>query len=486
MKKTILIFTMLILAQFSLFSTIEKSRIRNISQDSSLLSSISEVNKENNYYYQKFSFDVPEGAKGFRINLSESDVYLNLYVSTLNLSVFDASKMIFRSTSTLLDKNLDVTSNFRSGRYYVYVLFDGNLPADGIFYKIGFSVFSDFSAENINLGANLDFLLNKENNYTKIYRIRVGSTDSAIRIDLYGANSDVDLFLFKDQYSGNVEMADFVSSNYSGIESIVVSRSTRPSISSGFYYIVVKDQSSTGITVQGKIMVTRGDSAPSFLAKYPPLPEKSVGIKNVLASTVAVMTNNSQGSGFFVSDDGYILTNWHVVCDKDGNIASDIIIGMNLDNRYSPVEVFRANVVKYDANKDLALLKIYSGLYGQPLPVGLSLPFLSLDTSRFYDIATPIVIAGFPQVGGSSSKPSITVSLGVVSGFEVNNWGLQVKTDANLGEGVSGGPVFNAFHQVIGIATATISSENSKLGYFIPATEIDKSWMDLILKKAYN
>lgn len=486
MRKFVSVLIILVFTQVSVFSNIEKTRLRSIPQDSSIVSNISEINKADNYYYQKFAFDVPGGIKSFDLSIENADAVLDLYISTFNLANFDSSRMNFQSRGPSLKKELKVTSNFREGKYYAYVVYSGQMKDEGIFYSLNFSTTKDIKVSGINYGSNLTYTLNPANDYTQIYTLRVNSYDTAFRVDLYNTNSDVDLYIFKDRYSDNYKTAQFSSSGYSGNESIVVSRTSNPRIAAGLYYIVIKDSTSSQIDVSGKILITKGDQAPGFLTNYPPLPEKSLGIENVLASTVSITTSSSQGSGFFISEDGYLLTSYHVLLDANKNVEQEIVIGLNLDSRQAPVEVFKARLVRFDAKKDIALLKINSGLYGQALPRGLSLPFMSVDLERQYEITTPLVVAGYPQTGGISSKPSISVTLGIVSGFEASSAGLHVKTDANIAQGLSGGPIFNAYHQAIGIAAGSIILENSQLGYYIPATEIDKSWLDLINNKSYN
>ncbi len=171
------------------------------------------------------------------------------------------------------------------------------------------------------------------------------------------------------------------------------------------------------------------------------------------------------GSGFIVSQDGYILTNNHVVADAD-----EIRVYL-LDGRY-----FIASVVGTDPTTDVAVIKIDQD----------NLPFISLGSSKDLRVGEWILAVGNPGFGGTTANElDYTVTAGIVSakGRPLNliyselqqnpNSGLDprfaiedfIQTDAVINRGNSGGPMVNLRGQVVGINSAIMSPSGTYAGY---------------------
>lgn len=156
------------------------------------------------------------------------------------------------------------------------------------------------------------------------------------------------------------------------------------------------------------------------------------------------------GSGFVIREDGYILTNNHVVEN------ARIIKVHLLDD-----SVYVAEILGRDPATDLALLKID--------PKGKKLPVAPLGDSEAVEIGEWVVAIGNPM------GLSHTVTAGIVSAKgrrEVRPDGRIryadfIQTDASINPGNSGGPLFNVRGQVIGINTA-ISAHAQGIGFAIP------------------
>lgn len=147
------------------------------------------------------------------------------------------------------------------------------------------------------------------------------------------------------------------------------------------------------------------------------------------------------GSGFVISEEGYVVTNHHVVSN-----AREIRI-----ETYDG-EVLNAMVVGTDEKTDIALLKVESG---RPLP---PLEFADSDDARVGD---HVLVIGNPHGFGFS------VSTGIVSARNRDFRGPYddfIQTDAAINQGNSGGPLFNADGEVIGVNTMIISSGPSMGG----------------------
>jgi serine protease Do len=154
---------------------------------------------------------------------------------------------------------------------------------------------------------------------------------------------------------------------------------------------------------------------------------------------------NALGSGFIVSDDGYIITNHHVIAD-----ATEIKI-KTADER-----TFDAKLVGSDEKTDVALLKI---------DPKAKLPFVYLGDSDKLEVGDWLVAIGNPFGLG------LTVTAGILSGKErVIGQGPYddfLQTDASINFGNSGGPLFDTAGNVIGINTAIIAG-GSGIGFAVP------------------
>lgn len=159
---------------------------------------------------------------------------------------------------------------------------------------------------------------------------------------------------------------------------------------------------------------------------------------------VAALTSQgtSFGSGFIISEDGLVVTNYHV-------IKNAINIGVKLRNNKKYENVALAHI---EEKKDVAILKIQKGAF-QPVKLG--------DSSRV-KIGERIVAIGNPL--GLEN----TVSDGLVSSVRDAGKGLKVlQITAPISPGSSGCPLFNAKGEVIGIAVGT-NVDGQNINFAIP------------------
>jgi serine protease Do len=170
------------------------------------------------------------------------------------------------------------------------------------------------------------------------------------------------------------------------------------------------------------------------------------------------------GSGFIISDDGYILTNDHVA----GN-ATKIIVTTTDGSQYD------ARLIGTDHNSDVSLLKIN----------GKDLPYLKLGNSSDLAVGEWAIAMGNPfGLFSINDKPTVTV--GVISNTGVNlgleegrNYRNMIQTDAAISSGNSGGPLLNANGEVIGMNAVIRSTAQSYegagsigLGFAIPINHV--------------
>lgn len=147
------------------------------------------------------------------------------------------------------------------------------------------------------------------------------------------------------------------------------------------------------------------------------------------------------GSGFVVSEDGYIVTNNHVIEGAD-EITIEFFGG----------EKLKAKIVGTDIKTDLALLKVESD---KPLP------FVTFGNSDLMRVGDWVMAMGNPLGQGFS------VSAGIVSARGRQLQGSYddfIQTDAAINRGNSGGPLFNMDGQVVGVNTAILSPNGGSIG----------------------
>ncbi|HAQ41194.1 MAG TPA: protease [Clostridiales bacterium] len=172
----------------------------------------------------------------------------------------------------------------------------------------------------------------------------------------------------------------------------------------------------------------------------------------------------SMGSGFIINSNGYIITNAHVIGDGQyDKITVSLIDGST--------EV--GEVLWYDTTLDLAIVKINK----------TGLPTVELGNSDELKVGEPAVAIGNPM----TLDLERTVTQGIISGLNRSiafDDGTVIEpliqTDASINAGNSGGPLFNAKGQVIGINTAKMSTAEG-LGFSIPINTA-KPIIDQIIK----
>lgn len=201
-----------------------------------------------------------------------------------------------------------------------------------------------------------------------------------------------------------------------------------------------------------------------------PLTPSQIYAKNVdavVAVTAVIQKSGgygeSSGSGFIISADGYVATNYHVI-EGASQITVTTYKGDSLE----------AKLVGKDATNDVALLKVE----------GEDLPYATLGSSDALVVGDMVAAIGNPlgdltstlTVGYISAKDRIVDTDGSVINM--------LQTDAAINSGNSGGPLFNTKGEVVGIITAKYSGDSSGvaiegLGFAIPMDDIVMVLSDL-------
>ena len=229
--------------------------------------------------------------------------------------------------------------------------------------------------------------------------------------------------------------------------------------------------------------------APAMSAETRPAPAARNGEKTLadvyaenVGSTVGITTSittnywgyrstsPASGSGFILTEDGYILTNYHVIEDSDS-----VITVTTYDD-----ESYAAEIVGYDSSNDIAVLKIDAhGL--KPVALGSSDELRVGDT--VVAIGNPLGELTFSLTQGvvSALHREITLSNGTTLDL--------IQTDAAINSGNSGGALFNMQGEVVGITNAKYSSSSSSssasidnIGFAIPIDHVRNTVFSIIEK----
>ncbi len=135
-----------------------------------------------------------------------------------------------------------------------------------------------------------------------------------------------------------------------------------------------------------------------------------------------------------------------------------------------------------DRDRDIALLRIHEGLYGQPLPGSYEFPYFRFSDAAEAIIGDNLYIIGYPAVGGTGSRATITVTRGIVSGFEQTYYGTLLKTDGEINTGSSGGACIGEDFKLIGLPTRIIEGDSGQLGYITPVSRLPKAWLHMVYR----
>ena len=181
-------------------------------------------------------------------------------------------------------------------------------------------------------------------------------------------------------------------------------------------------------------------------------------------------TSAASGSGFIISTDGYILTNYHVIDDAD-SITVSLFDGTT----------YEAVLIGYDESNDIAVLKVNAE----------NLPPVILGDSDTLNVGDQVVAIGNPL-----GELTFSLTAGLVSAMDREvtlsssvTMNL-IQTDCAINSGNSGGALFNMYGEVIGVTNAKYSSSSSSeasidnIGFAIPVNSI-RSIVESIIEKGY-
>ncbi|MDR2502467.1 MAG: S1C family serine protease [Oscillospiraceae bacterium] len=175
-------------------------------------------------------------------------------------------------------------------------------------------------------------------------------------------------------------------------------------------------------------------------------------------------SGTTYGSGFIISEDGYIVTNYHVVESAHSS-------GSPIKVTFYDGKSYDAKLVGYESDNDVAVLKIEAaGL--SPVKIG---------SSAALRVGNKVYAVGNPQLLNYTMTDGIVSSLDRAIQVEELNSITMFQISAAVNSGNSGGPVYNSRGEVVGVVSAKYASEGVEgLGFAIPIDDAMRISTDLI------
>lgn len=246
-------------------------------------------------------------------------------------------------------------------------------------------------------------------------------------------------------------------------------------IGSGSVYYLLKNnitQSTKEITLNPQTFSTDSEALTASEAFEKVAPAVViVSVSGVIDySGIVPQETEGIGSGFIINEEGYILTNYHVI---EG--AKEVTVTLSDGNEV------KAKVVNYDENQDVAMLKISDDTVKVPGVVELGDSDALQPGEQVIAIGTPLS-KEFNQTVTSGIVSAVNRKVETSSGVELN----LIQTDAAINPGNSGGPLVNTKGEVVGINNMKIASDSVEgIGFSIPINDI-KDRIDSLSKPILN
>ena len=232
-------------------------------------------------------------------------------------------------------------------------------------------------------------------------------------------------------------------------------------IGSGVTYLALKDnlKETKTINVNPSKFDTKSEALSATEAYNKVAPAAVVVSTKSVTQGYFMQTQEVEGigSGFIINEEGYILTNYHVIQG-----AQEISVTLSNDVTTT------AQVVNYDENQDVAMIKITDENVEIPATVELGDSDALQPGEEVIAIGTPLST----ELSSTVTKGIISAtsrSVAVESGVTMN----LIQTDAAINAGNSGGPLVNTKGEVVGINSSKISGEAVEgIGFSIPINDI--------------
>lgn len=284
-------------------------------------------------------------------------------------------------------------------------------------------------------------------NITKLDLQRIYDTEANTVMSFIKAEVEIE-WSFLDVYGQKIysktitsKSGDFSYDYYQESVGIMV---VDDAISASFLTFINEDEVRENMKINGEKTIPELETI--VLSKG----ENISNLSDAINATATIKVEDGHGSGFVVSNDGYLLTNFHVVAN-----SKDDITVITKDKKE-----YKAILVRQNEELDLALIKVEGDFKKH----------FQISNAKNYAMGDDIYVVGTPE----SVELGQTISKGIISGDRENDGIKLIQTDASINSGNSGGPLISKQGDLIGVVNAKFSGFGVEgIGFAIPANTIN-------------
>lgn len=451
--------------------------------------------------FRTYAIYVPKGARSLLVVASGADRDVDLYLRHAKPIENYRTDPDHRANGARFDEQLYVdassTPPLRPGKYYldiaravaeeavgpleVIVRFDAPRPPP--------IPATPGPVQAVSFGQRVEVALERDERKAARFSFEVPTGARRLHVSILGATRDIDLFMRRGQVVTDYDETtgyDWKAVSSRLNERLAIDASSSPPLASGTYYLDVASLVTSDAHIRFTLLVTL-DDPPSLASddlRLPPFQRATApnALERVLQATVQVEAEHGAGSGTCLTPSGLIVTNHHVLDDEGKLQEKDIFVSFPDAWDEPPEQVFVARLVAYDADLDLALLQVERDIFDRPLPPTIALPWVPVGDCGRTRLGDVLLIAGYPAVGGDESRSSISVTRGIIAGYNTDGrrrtW---IKTDATINSGNSGGSAYwedeQGQYHYVGVPTHKLYEEGGALGYCRPTSCLPPEWV---------
>lgn len=335
-------------------------------------------------------------------------------------------------------------------------------------------------------GASAEFEIVARGAGHRTLRVNVPEGARALRLDVVDTDADLDLYAASGSPALAFRADTPAAAHAYGRETLILAGDGSQGPQAGPWFVDVVAPWDDERSVRFTLLATLSAAPPPELLELPdlrqPMPRCAPELARALAAVVEITTADGSGSGTIVGEAGWILTNAHVVEGSRGRPVDEVVVGCTRTPERPAIELFRARVVHYDPERDLALLRVASGFHGQGLPDGYRFPTVELGDPGRLLVGSGLWLVGYPATGGEGSRVTIHATRGIVAGFERGPLGDQIKTDAQITQGNSGGAALDPGGRLVGIPSSTVENGSGQSGFVLPLGLVPAAWRELVAR----
>jgi len=236
------------------------------------------------------------------------------------------------------------------------------------------------------------------------------------------------------------------------------------------------------LTGLAPLLAPEASEAQSKSASGPEAPLSPRDIYKAYAGSVVLVfatdgsARGSAGTGSIISESGHVLTNAHVIAPNQRRAAKTFVYlkpeRLRGSSKFDLKDRRAATILDLDHDLDLALLKIVDGPVDRPA--------IPLADSADVEVGEPVVAIGHPETGGLWTLTTGSVST-VIADFQGIDGKDVFQTEASVNRGNSGGPLLNAYGQLVGVNTSISRKASDGLAItdinFSLKASVAKAWM---------